>query len=209
MPGDGDEDIDESESRGRPLDAPSPKQLGFLRALKDQLKLSDEKLGDLLVEVTRDPDLRKVEDLGRRQASEVIDELLIRAKEKGIDLDASAPRASEKQVGYIMTLKRRAHLTDVEFAALLDDVAGVKEPKDVSKRDASQVIDRLLATIDKEKGGGGGKTTPAKKTGGFTPSKKPRATSSSSRGEDGPDDERPPEREPPPAQEGDDDDLPF
>ena len=49
-PKDGDEDIDESESRGRPMDEPSGKQLGFLRAhqpcrgaivRQDQLVLGD------------------------------------------------------------------------------------------------------------------------------------------------------------------------
>jgi hypothetical protein len=186
------------------MDEPSGKQLGFLRALKDQLKLDDAKLGELISEVTRDPDLRHVENLGRRQASEVIDELLIRAKEKGIDLDASAPRASEKQVGYMLSLKRRAHLTDVEFAALLDDVAGVKDPKDVSKRDASQVIDRLLATIDEAKPAGAKTSSPSKS------SKKPaggkRTTYPKVPLE--PRDDGPPEREPPP-EAADDDDLPF
>jgi hypothetical protein len=183
------------------MDEPSGKQLGFLRALKDQLKLTDDKLGELIAEVTRDPELRRVEDLGRRQASEVIDELLIRAKEKGIDLDASAPRASEKQVGYMLSLKRRAHLTDVEFAALLDDVAGVKDPKDVSKRDASQVIDRLLATIDKEKSAGAKTSSSSKKPAGGKRTPKPKTAPE-------PRDDGPPEREPPP-EPSEDDDLPF
>lgn len=199
------DDDDDAEPKLRPMDEPSGKQLGFLRALKDQLKLDDAKLGDLIAEVTRDPDLRRVEDLGRRQASEVIDELLIRAKEKGIDLDASAPRASEKQVGYMLSLKRRAHLTDVEFAALLDDVAGVKDAKEVSKRDASQVIDRLLATIDKEKSAGA-KTSSSKKPAG---AKRTSAKPKRAEPRDEASDDRPPDREPPPEPSEDDDDLPF
>ena len=41
-------------------------------------------LGDVIAEVTDDKDLRTPTELSRRQTSEVIDELMIRAKEAGV-----------------------------------------------------------------------------------------------------------------------------
>ena len=86
-----------------------------------------------------------LEELNRREASEVIDELQTVAKEKGIDL--SPPKASEKQVGFLKSLKRRAHLTDEEFTALLEEKGGVRELSELGRRDASSLIDELLVGI--------------------------------------------------------------
>jgi hypothetical protein len=131
------------------MDGPSEKQIAFVRALRERIGLSEDELKDLIAEVAEDEDCRSVESLSRKEASAVIDELMIKAKEKGLSLES--PRATEKQVSFMLSLKRRAHLTDVEFGALLDDVAKVKDPAQVSKRDASSVIDRLLALANEQK----------------------------------------------------------
>jgi len=131
----------------------SEKQLNFMRVLQRKVSLSDEGLVALIEEVV--PDKSQPEELDRREASDVIDELQIRAKELGVDLDAQ-PKASEKQVGFIRSLKRRAHLTDDELARLLEDKAGVTDPTELGKRDASAVIDELLARAEGKGGGGAG-----------------------------------------------------
>lgn len=167
-----------------PRDLASDKQLSFIRVLQEKMKLEDAALADVLDEVAG---VRELAELGRREASEVIDELQVRAREEGIDLDAQ-PRASEKQVGFMRSLKRRAHLTDEEFAAFLEEHAGVRAPEEVGKRDASAIIDALLKMAES-----GGKPGGAPKA-----AAKPRKGPSKARGGDAP--------PPPPAA---DDDVPF
>lgn len=180
---------------------PSEKQLSFISSLQKRIGLSDEELAAVL------KDVASVEDVGsldRRQASEVIDELQTVARDKGVDLDAQ-PKASDKQVGFMKSLKRRAHLTDEEFSKFLEERAGVTEPEEVGKRDASKVIDDLLALANKggAKGDGGPKAAPKKAA--------PKKAEASKRAEaprkaapkkaaPGPaeDDDGPPERGPPP-----------
>jgi hypothetical protein len=147
----------EDDAGGDSLPPASEKQLNFIRVLVRKVALDDEELQNLLEEVTGKEAL---EELSRREASEVIDELQTVAREKGIDLD-SRPSASEKQVNFIRSLKRRAHLTEEELAALLEEVGGVTAPEELSRRDASAVIDELLARADEAKAGGARKKAAA------------------------------------------------
>lgn len=173
---------------------PSEKQLSFISSLQKRIGLSDEELAAVLRDVASVDD---VGSLDRRQASEVIDELQTVAKDKGVDLDAQ-PKASDKQVGFMKSLKRRAHLTDEEFSKFLEERAGVSEPEEVGKRDASKVIDDLLALANKggAKGGGGEAKAAPKKAPRAAPKKAaaPRAA--------------PRKAAPPPARPADDDDGP-
>ncbi|MCA8920655.1 MAG: hypothetical protein KDD82_02530 [Planctomycetes bacterium] len=171
------EDRDEPEpppTRG-PREA-SEKQLGFVRALQRKLGLDDEALADVADEVAG---VRELEELKVNEASELIDELQTRAREKGVDLSQQA-KISEKQVGFVKTLKRRAHMTDAEFGAFLQEHAGTAELEEVGRRDASAVIDALLALT---KSGGG----------------KPAASAAPP----------PPSRPAPPLDPAGDDDVPF
>jgi len=119
----------------------SEKQLGFIRVLQRKLSLDDEGLAKVCDEVAG---VSVLEELLVNQASELIDELQTRAREQGVDLDAQ-PSISEKQIGFAKSLKRRAHMTDAEFAAFLQEHAGTTELEQVGRRDASKVIDALLA----------------------------------------------------------------
>ena len=83
-------------------DTASEKQLNFIRSLQRRMTLKDDELAKVLDEVCG---VEALEDLGRKEASEVIDELQVRAREKGIDLDAQE-KASDKQVGFMKQLKR-------------------------------------------------------------------------------------------------------
>jgi hypothetical protein len=142
-----DDDVDGGAEAEKPKGDVSEKQLKFIRSLQQRIGLGEEELEAVLTDVCGAASL---DDLSRKDASNVIDELQVKAREKGIDLDAQ-PLASEKQVGFMKQLKRRAHLTDDEFAALLQDRAGVTTPEEVGKRDASAVIDELLAMADGKK----------------------------------------------------------
>ncbi|MGE0709623.1 MAG: hypothetical protein AB7N76_23910 [Planctomycetota bacterium] len=149
----GEEGPREEKPRGR-RGAPPPaseKQLNFVRLLKDKVGLTDEEFARMLGDVCGTEDL---ETLDIAQASEMIDALQTEARERGVDLD-SQPRASEKQVGFILSLKRRAHLTDAEFKQLLQDVCGVEVVEEVGRRDASALIDQLKARADAARGDGG------------------------------------------------------
>ncbi len=119
---------------------PSDKQLAFAQVLIRKAGLSEEALEALLQEVAGK---RTLEDLSRREASEVIDELQIKARELGIDLDAQDP-PSDKQLNFILSLKRQAHLTEQEFLALIQEVAAVASLEEVGRRDASRLIEALL-----------------------------------------------------------------
>lgn len=156
-----DDEGEGDEGAEKPRGDASEKQLNFIRSLQKRVSLDDDELEAIVRDVAG---VDSLDDLDRKQASEVIDELQTVAREKGIDLD-SQPLASEKQVGFMKSLKRRAHLTDDEFAALLQDKAGVTTPEEVGKRDASAIIDELLALANKPEGGAK-KKAPAKKAGG-------------------------------------------
>jgi hypothetical protein len=204
---------DEEEEGGAPAEKPqsdgaSEKQLNFIRSLQRRMTLADDELAKVLDEVCG---VQALEDLGRKEASEVIDELQVRAREKGIDLDAQQ-KASDKQVGFMKQLKRRAHLTDDEFAALLQDRAGVTDAADVGKRDASAIIDELMAISSgksaKPQADVGAKKAPAAKKKPEAPAKKADAKPAakpSAPAKKKPaaapvddDDDRPPEKGPPP-----------
>jgi hypothetical protein len=231
-----DDEPEGGEAGERPRGDASEKQLNFIRSLQKRMSLPDDELEAILEEVCG---AHALEDLGRKDASEVIDELQVRAREKGIDLDAQ-PKASDKQVSFMKQLKRRAHLTDDEFASFLQDRAGVTDAADVGKRDASTIIDELLKLAD-GKGKPGGAAPAAKKAdapaarkkapgGRPAAEKKAPARAASPAKKPADDDDRPPERGPPPDVDdyepggfddgpddedldrdpgGDDDDLPF
>lgn len=193
LPADEDEAEAPEEGEGPPSELASDKQLSFIRVLQEKMSLEDAALADILDEVAG---VRELAALGRREASDVIDELQVRAREEGIDLDAQ-PRASEKQVGFMRSLKRRAHLTDDEFAAFLEEHAGVREPELVGKRDASRIIDELLKRAEGAKGGPGGKPAGGRPAGGAGAPTGKKATGRKGKTADAP---------PPPAA---DDDVPF
>ncbi len=191
------------EAAERPRGDASEKQLNFIRSLQKRMNLEDDELEEVLNEVCG---VHALEDLGRKDASEVIDELQVRAREKGIDLDAQ-PKASDKQVSFMKQLKRRAHLTDDEFVALLQDRAGVTDAADVGKRDASQLIDELLKLADgktaRPAGGAGPKKADApaakKKAPGSRPAAEKKAPAKAAPKKPVvEDDDRPPEKGPPP-----------
>jgi hypothetical protein len=138
------------EPEARRIPPASEKQLKFIQGLKKQVQFTDEELVTLVHEVTNGT----LDELNVKQASEVIDELKITGREKGIDFDAQ-PKASDKQVGFIKSLKRKALLTDSEFETLLQQKAGVPKVEDLGKRDASAVIDELIKL--KDSGGSKGK----------------------------------------------------
>ncbi|RMG10904.1 MAG: hypothetical protein D6731_16550 [Planctomycetota bacterium] len=150
----------------RRLPPASEKQLKFIRVLAEKLSLSEDELAALAREVGGEEGL---DGLTVRTASELIDELKIQGRERGVDLDAQ-DRASDKQVGFIKSLKRRALLTTEEFEALLLERGGVRTPEELGKRDASAVIDALkeLERQAKAKGGGRGTVTPPR-AGGAPP----------------------------------------
>lgn len=198
---------DRADAGERPKGDASEKQLNFIRSLQKRMNLDDAALEEVLTEVCG---AAALEDLGRREASEVIDELQVRAREQGIDLDAQ-PKASEKQVSFMKQLKRRAHMTDDEFQAFLQDRAGVTEAADVGKRDASTIIDELLKKADGAKAGGGkpaGDSKPAggrkgpPRSGGAGPASGGAAPAGGRKGPARParaaDDDRPPDKGPPP-----------
>ncbi len=147
---------DDDDPSGAPARDSSPlvseKQLKFIAVLQDKVGLSEADMTTLVEDLAGKESL---EELTRREASELIDELHVQARDKGIDLDAQ-PLASEKQVGFMRSLKRRAHLTDEEFTRLLEERAGVSDVEQVGKRDASALIDELIKLAD-AKGGGGAK----------------------------------------------------
>lgn len=169
-----DEDVhddDELDDDDRDTSPPaSEKQLNYIRVLQKQVGLSDEELTTLLDEVTG---VAELETLTIKKASMAIDQLRIEAKERGIDLD-SQPKASEKQVKFIKSLKRRAQLTQDEFSTLLEEVGGVSEVEEIGKRDASAMIDELLALADGLKSGAAKKKTkPNKKAAKKAPEPEP------------------------------------
>lgn len=149
---------DDDDSSGAPARDSSPlisdKQLKFIGVLQQKVGLSEADMANLVEDLAGKESL---EELTRREASELIDELHVQARDKGIDLDAQ-PLASEKQVGFMRSLKRRAHLTDEEFTRLLEERAGVSDVEQVGKRDASALIDELIKLADAKGGGakGGG-----------------------------------------------------
>ena len=146
-----------SEDHGPP--PASEKQTKFIASLQRRIGLTDDELEEIVKEVT---DKESVQDVTIREASELIDELQTQARERGVDLD-SQPKASEKQVKFIKSLKRRAHLTEEEFKALLEEQAGVSEAEEVGRRDASGLIDHLLGLANADKGGGSKKKAKKKK----------------------------------------------
>lgn len=184
--------------RGGPPPA-SEKQLNFARLLKDKVGLSDDEFATLLQDVSGQDSM---ENLTVADASGLIDELQIKAKERGVDLNTQT-KASDKQIGFIKSLKRRAHLTDDEFAELLQELAGVTEVEEVGKRDASALIDELQKRAKGEgSAGGGAKKAPAKKA---PAQKKSGGGARRARHED--ESAPPPREDSPPA--WDDDDVPF
>ena len=122
----------------------SEKQLGFIRVLARKCELDDQALGDFVEDLT---DCVGLEALSRAAASQVIEGLQDKARKQGVDLD-SQPAASDKQLNFLKSLRRRAGLTDEAFQALLQEVAGVEQLEQVGRRDASKLIDMLLKRAD-------------------------------------------------------------
>ncbi len=186
---------------------PSEKQIAFIGRLQQSMKLNDNQLADVVKEVTN---CDSVMEMGRGDASRLIDHLLQQAKESGVDTQAGSV-ATEKQVKFILSLKKKAKLDDAAFEAFLMENAKVKTAAEVSKKDASPVIDKLIALT-----GGTPKPAaerPAGGRGGFRGGAKP-APRGGSPGGGAPSggaglDEKPPERpDDGPKGEGEDD-IPF
>ena len=159
---------------------PSEKQIQFIGRLQVSLKLTDLQLAEVVKEVTN---CDSVMEMGRGDASQLIDHLLAQAKESGVDTQSGAA-ASEKQVKFIKSLKRKAKLDDAAFEAFLMEHAKVKTAEEVGRREASAVIDKLIAMTggtSKPMGGGPGgppakgKAPPPKKAagGGAAPDDRP------------------------------------
>src|SRR5579871_3078746 len=188
--------------------APSEKQVAFIKSLQSRLKLTDAQLGEIVKEVV---EADSFDAIDRMEASELIDDLMRRAEEAGVDTSPQAGTATEKQVKFMKSLKRRAKLDDEAFAKIVEETTGAKKLEEVGKREASALIDKLLALS----GGTPGKPPERGGGGGRAPAPRPRGGARSSRpAETAPDggadpDERPPDRpdETPPA--GDEEDLPF
>lgn len=173
--------------RGGPPPA-SEKQLKFIGVLLDKVKLSDDELVAVLKDVAGKESL---DDLNVGEASAVIDEIQIKAKERNVSLES---KASDKQIGFIKSLKRRAHLTGAEFTELLQEIGGVTEVENLGKRHASAMIDALQAKAKGGGGGGGGgRSRGGSRGGGTTGGRTPPSAPPSDAG--------------PPA--WDDDDVPF
>jgi len=141
------EQQDEEPRRGGPPPA-SEKQLGFIGVLRDKVKINDEDFRKLIEDVSGKTEL---EDLNIGEASELIDALQTEARERGVSLQ---DKATDKQVGFIKSLKRRAHLTEAEFKQVLQDTCSIESLDELSKRDASGLIDELKKLADQEKSGG-------------------------------------------------------
>jgi len=186
-PDDGSSPEPPKQRRGGPPPA-SEKQLGFIKVLLDKVKLTDAELVDILKDVAGKESL---DDLNVGEASSVIDEIQIKAKERNVSLES---KASDKQIGFIKSLKRRAHLTGAEFTELLQEIGGVTEVENLGKRHASAMIDALQAKAKGGGGGGGGgRSRGGSRGGGTTGGRTPPSAPPSDAG--------------PPA--WDDDDVPF
>jgi hypothetical protein len=120
---------------------PSEKQIQFIGRLQQSLKLTDDQLAEVVKEVTN---CDSVMEMGRGDASQLIDHMLAQAKESGVDTQSGAA-ASEKQVKFMKSLKRKAKLDDAAFEAFLMENAKVKTAEEVGRREASTVIDKLIA----------------------------------------------------------------
>src|SRR5438270_11832348 len=93
---------------------PSEKQLTFITTLQGRLKFTDDQLAETITKLI--PGKTSVLELGRMEASELIDDLLRKAEEAGVDTSPQTGPASEKQVKFIKSLKRRAKLDHDGFA---------------------------------------------------------------------------------------------
>ena len=119
---------------------PSDKQIQFIGRLQTSLKLTDVQLAEVVKEVTN---CDSVMEMGRGAASQLIDHLLAQAKESGVDTQSGAA-ASEKQVKFMKSLKKKAKLDDAAFEAFLMEHAKVKTAEEVGRKEASAVIDKLI-----------------------------------------------------------------
>ena len=188
---------------------PSEKQISFIGRLQQSLKYTDAQLAEVVKEVTN---CDSVMEMGRGDASALIDHLLQQAKDSGVDTQAGST-ATEKQVKFMKSLKKKAKLDDAAFEAFLVENAKVKTPEEVSKRDASPVIDKLIALsggTPKPAAGGGPPARGGPRGGGA--GRAPATARDAGRGGGGEGaglDERPPERsDDGPKGEGDED-IPF
>src|SRR5581483_39909 len=184
---------------------PSEKQISFIGRLQQSLKYTDAQLAEVVKEVTN---CDSVMEMGRGDASRLIDHLLAQAKESGVDTQQGSV-ATEKQVKFMKAGKKKAKLDDPAFEAFLMENAKVKTAEEVGKRDASTVIDKLIAMTGgtpKPATGGGAGGPPAR--GGPGRGAPRGGKSAAPSGGAGPD-ERPPERadDGPKGDEGDD--IPF
>jgi hypothetical protein len=183
---------------------PSDKQLAFIFSLQKRLQLADDQLKTIVKDLFKAEGL---EGLSRGEASELIDDLKTRAEEAGVDKAPMTGPASEKQIKFMKSLKRKAKLDDAAFGKLLQEIAHVDDVENVQKKEASELINKLI-----ELTGGTPTAAPGARGGGRGKAKAPGAKAASreapSEGGSAPD-ERPPERPddgPPPTE---DDELPF
>ena len=195
MSDEAEEQQDDEPRRGGGPPPASEKQLGFIGVLRDKVKINDADFRNLIEDVSGKTEL---EDLNIGEASELIDALQTEAKERGVSL---ADKATDKQVGFIKSLKRRAHLTEAEFKQVLQDTCSIESLDDLSKRDASGLIDELKKLADQEKTGG---RPPVKSKG----KGKSKSSGGGSKASDAPEGGRwvTPPSGPPPI---DDDEVPF
>ena len=201
--------MDGFDDRGPRPSGPSEKQIAFIGTLQQRLKLTNEQLDALVKEVTGAESLA---ELSRGHASTLIDDLMNRAKEAGVDGPPTGAVATEKQVKFMKSLQKKAKLDAAGFEKLLMENANVKEPELVGKREASLVIDKLLALT-----GEAPRPAPARGGGRFAPRGKPPA--GPARGPAGPPEAAPTggaaggaapdERAPDRPGDGPEDDLPF
>jgi hypothetical protein len=177
---------------------PSEKQIGFIGRLQQSLKLTDTQLQEVVKEVTN---CDSVMEMGRGDASRLIDHLLAQAKESGVDTQAGSV-ATEKQVKFMKSLKKKAKLDDPAFEAFLMENAKVKTAEEVGKREASTVIDKLIALT-------GGTPKPATGGRGGPPGAKSAPPAKAPAAKKPPADEEGPPDRPDDGPKGDDDDVPF
>ena len=85
-----------------------------------------------------------LEGLSRGEASELIDDLKTRAEEAGVDKAPMAGPASEKQIKFMKSLKRKAKLDDASWNVFVKEIGKVDEIEQIQKAEASLLINKLI-----------------------------------------------------------------
>ena len=123
------------------LDRATRAQRRKVREERARLELAPHVFRPLLRELGG---VEQVDDLHRAGADALLDAL--RVLDGGDPLPADA--LTSKQVGYVLSLRRRARLDAATFRGTLQEIAGVEDVRFVSKRHADRLIEllRVLAT---------------------------------------------------------------